>query len=248
MSGALPEAHDDTDASGPVAPDRPTFDLRARVVETVVLVASVVVLRMLGVLLLVVSSYGLGSIDVLLPLVRIVADPNLLVWIALAAAVQFGLRSMRRPGRWALIVLAAPVAVLMTTRRAQLPQPRGRRLRRGTGQRHRLDRRRDPHRRRRARHRVRRGVPRPGTAQVREDRGRAARPWRTAHTRARLAGLRNVLHALRLAGRWSHPRTRTGTSSRPRSRSSPTSAPSCSPRSAVGPGSSSPPASSDASV
>ena len=50
-----------------------------------------------------------------------VADPNLLVWIALAAAVQFGLRSMRRPGRWALIVLAAPVAVFVATAVRSLP-------------------------------------------------------------------------------------------------------------------------------
>lgn len=122
MSGALPEADDDTGASGPVAPDRPKFDLRARAVETVVLVASVVVLRVLGVLLLVVSSYELGSIDVpLIPLVQMVADPNLLVWIALTAAVQFGLRSMRRPGRWALIVLAAPVAVFVATAVRSLP-------------------------------------------------------------------------------------------------------------------------------
>lgn len=64
---------------------------------------------------------GLGSFDVLLPLVRIVADPNLVVWIALAAAVQFGLRSMRRPGRFALVVLAAPVAVLLTTVVGSLP-------------------------------------------------------------------------------------------------------------------------------
>ena len=125
MNGALPHAGDDNGASGPVAPDRPMFDLRARAIETVVLVASVVVLRVLGVLLLVISSYEIGSIDLLLPLLRIVADPNLLVWIALAAAVQFGLRSMRRPGRWALIVLAAPVAVLLTTAVRSLPDLAG---------------------------------------------------------------------------------------------------------------------------
>ncbi|GAA1805626.1 hypothetical protein [Agromyces neolithicus] len=89
--------------------------------ETVVLVASVVVLRLLGVLLLVLSSYGLGSTDMLLPLIAMVADPNLLVWIALTAAVQFGLRLMRRPGRFALIVLAAPVAVLLATVVRSLP-------------------------------------------------------------------------------------------------------------------------------
>ena len=115
MSGALSDAHDDAGADELVAPDRPTFDLRARVIETVVLVASVVVLRLLGVLLLVASSYGLGSIDALVPLVAMVADLNLLVWIALVAAVQLGLRSMRRPGRWALILVAAPIAVLLVT-------------------------------------------------------------------------------------------------------------------------------------
>ena len=125
MSGALPAADDDTGASAPVAPDRPAFDLRARVVETVVLVASVVALRVLGVLMLVISSYGLGSIDALFPLIAMVADPNLVVWIALAAAVQFGLRSMGRPGRFALIVLAAPVGVLVATAVRSLPDLAG---------------------------------------------------------------------------------------------------------------------------
>ncbi|GAA1752078.1 hypothetical protein [Agromyces humatus] len=115
MSGAPPQADDDTGAGPAVAPDRPAFDLRARVIETVVLVASVVVLRLLGVLLLVVSSSGLGSIGAPYPLVAMVVDPNLLAWVALTAAVQFGLRTMRRPGRWALIVLAVPVAVLLAT-------------------------------------------------------------------------------------------------------------------------------------
>ena len=115
MSGALSDAHDDPGTDEEVAPDRPTFDLRARAIETVVLVASVIVLRLVGVLLLVASSYELGSIDALFPFVAMVADPNLIVWIALAAAVQFGLRSMRRPGRWALILLAAPVAVLLAS-------------------------------------------------------------------------------------------------------------------------------------
>ncbi|MCD2443049.1 hypothetical protein LQ757_12270 [Agromyces sp. SYSU K20354] len=124
MSGALSEADGDTGASGPVAPDR-AFDLRARVVETVVLVTSVVVLRLLGVLLLVVSSYGLGSTDALFPLIALVADPNLLTWVALTAVVQFGLRSMRRPGRWALILLAAPVAVLLATAVRSLPSLAG---------------------------------------------------------------------------------------------------------------------------
>lgn len=121
MTEGRSEADSDSGASAAIAPDRPGFDVRARGLETVVLVASVIVLRLLGVLLLAVSSYGLGSFDVLLPLVRIVADPNILVWIALAAAVQFGLRSMRRPGRFALIVLAAPVAVLLTTVVRSLP-------------------------------------------------------------------------------------------------------------------------------
>ena len=125
MSGALPHAGDDTGASATVAPDRPRFDVRARAIETVVLVASVVVLRLLGVLILVISSYGLGSTDVLFPLLAMVADPNLLVWIALVAAVQFGLRSMRRPGRWALIVLAAPVAVFVATAVRSLPSLAG---------------------------------------------------------------------------------------------------------------------------
>jgi len=125
MSGALPQADGDTGASAAVAPDRPPFDVRARAIETVVLVASVVVLRVLGVLLLVVSSYGLGTFDSWLPLVAMVADPNLLVWIALTAAVQFGLRSMRRPGRFALIVLAAPVAVLIATVVRSLPSLAG---------------------------------------------------------------------------------------------------------------------------
>ncbi|WP_448003355.1 DUF6234 family protein [Agromyces bauzanensis] len=124
MSEALSDAHPDPDPSGlqdSGTTDRPMFDVRARAVETLVLVASVVVLRLVGVLLLVISSYGLGSFDAWFPLVAMVADPNLLVWIALTAAVQFGLRSMRRPGRWALIVLAAPVAVLLATAARSLP-------------------------------------------------------------------------------------------------------------------------------
>ncbi|KQZ10734.1 hypothetical protein ESP57_06505 [Agromyces fucosus] len=122
MSGALPEADDDTGVSDAVAPDRPTFELRARIVETVVLVASVIVLRVLGVLLLVVSSDGPGATGALvLPLVAMVFDLNLLVWGALTVAVQFGLRSMRRPGRWAMIVLAAPVAVLVAATVRSLP-------------------------------------------------------------------------------------------------------------------------------
>lgn len=121
MTEARSEADNDAGADAPVTRDRPTFDVRARAVETIVLVASVVVLRLLGVLLLVVSSYGFGSIDALVPLVAMVADPNLLAWVALTAAVQFGLRSMRRPGRWALIVLAAPVAVLLATALRSLP-------------------------------------------------------------------------------------------------------------------------------
>ncbi|MGH3705822.1 MAG: hypothetical protein ACRDT9_14405 [Agromyces sp.] len=127
MSGALPEADDATGAGAdvPVTPDRPAFDLRARVIETVVLVASVVVLRLLGVLLLVVSSNGLDATEALLPLVVMVFDPNLLAWVALTAAVQFGLRSMRRPGRLALIVIAAPVAVVLATAARSLPSLAG---------------------------------------------------------------------------------------------------------------------------
>jgi hypothetical protein len=121
MSGALPEAHSDDNAPAAVAPAPVTFDLRARAVETGVLVASIIVLRLLGLLLLVVSSYRLGSVDALYPFVAMVADPNLLAWIALTAAVQFGLRSMRRSGRWALIVLAAPVAVLLATTLRSIP-------------------------------------------------------------------------------------------------------------------------------
>ncbi|WP_157425788.1 hypothetical protein [Agromyces salentinus] len=115
------DAHDDPGASAEVAPRRPTFDVRARVVETVVLVASVLVLRLLGLLLLVSSSYGLGSFDAFGPLVAMVADPNLLVWVALTVAVQFGFRTMPRPGRWALILLAAPVAALVATAVRTLP-------------------------------------------------------------------------------------------------------------------------------
>ena len=63
MSGALSHARDDTGANEKIAPERPSFDVRARAIETVVLVASVIVLRLLGVLLLVASSYELGSID-----------------------------------------------------------------------------------------------------------------------------------------------------------------------------------------
>ncbi|WP_136706208.1 hypothetical protein [Agromyces sp. H66] len=124
MSEALSDAHHEPDPGAPSdsgATDHPAFDARARAVETLVLVASVAVLRLVGVLLLVASSYGLGSFDAWFPLLAMVADPNLLVWIALTAAVQFGLRSMRRPGRWALIVLAAPVAVLIATAVRSLP-------------------------------------------------------------------------------------------------------------------------------
>lgn len=121
MTGTPYDSDSRAGVSAPNAPDRPAFDPRARAVETLVLVASVVVLRLVGVLLLVASSYGLGSLDALLPLIALVADPNLLAWIGLTAAVQFGLRSMRRPGRWALIVLAAPVAVLLATALRSFP-------------------------------------------------------------------------------------------------------------------------------
>ncbi|MET4157113.1 hypothetical protein [Agromyces sp. PvR057] len=121
MSGTRSDAHDDPGATAEADNDRPTFDLRARGVETVVLVASVVVLRLLGVLLMVASSSGLDSFDAFIPLVAMVVDPNVLVWIALAAAVQFGLRSMGRPGRWALIVLAAPVAVVVVNAVRSIP-------------------------------------------------------------------------------------------------------------------------------
>ncbi|MFF2371236.1 hypothetical protein [Agromyces sp. NPDC058110] len=112
MSGALSDA-DDTGTNEPVEYERPQFDLRTRAIETVVLVASVVVLRALGVVLLVASSQIEGSIDILIPFVVMLFDLNLLVWIALTAAVQFGLRSMGRGGRWTLIVVAAPVAVML---------------------------------------------------------------------------------------------------------------------------------------
>jgi hypothetical protein len=126
MSGALLDAHPEPAPSGspdPTAPadGRPTFDVRARARETLVLVASVVVLRVVGIVLLVASSFELDSIDALITLVALVADPNLLVWIALTAAMQFGLRSTRHPGRWALIVLATPVAVLLATALRSIP-------------------------------------------------------------------------------------------------------------------------------
>lgn len=148
MSDALPDAHsgahdDDpghdaavhdaavhdaaaVDASGgepstSAAAERAPFDRRARAIETLVLVASVVALRAVGVGLIVASSYGFGSVDALGPFLALVVDPNLLAWVALTAAVQFGLRSMRRPGRWALIVLAAPVAVLLASLLRSLP-------------------------------------------------------------------------------------------------------------------------------
>ncbi|GGI43913.1 hypothetical protein BCL57_000199 [Agromyces flavus] len=114
MSEALSNAHD-AGAHPPIAEDHPAFELRGRATETLVLVASVVVLRLVGVLLLLVSSYEFGSFDALLPLLALVADPNLLVWIGLTAAVQLGLRGMRRSGRWALILLAVPVAVFLVS-------------------------------------------------------------------------------------------------------------------------------------
>lgn len=121
MTGTPYDSDTQSGAGAALAPDRPRFDVRARAVETGVVVASVVVLRLLGVLLLVASSFERYSIDALLTLVAMTLDPNLLVWIVLAAAVQFGLRSMRRPGRWALIVLAAPVAVLLATALRSIP-------------------------------------------------------------------------------------------------------------------------------
>jgi hypothetical protein len=121
MTGTPYDSDTQSGARAAVAPDRPRFDVRARAVETGVVVASVVALRLLGVLLLVASSFEVYSIDALLTLVAMTLDPNVLVWIALAAAVQFGLRSMRRPGRWALIVLAAPVAVLLATALRSIP-------------------------------------------------------------------------------------------------------------------------------
>ncbi|WP_157415440.1 hypothetical protein [Agromyces allii] len=121
MSGAQPYAPGDPDTSTPAATERPAFELRPRLVETAVIVASVVVLRAVGLLLIVLSSSGLNSFDVLPRLVVMVVDWNLLVWVALAAAVQLGLREMRRPGRWALILAAVPVAVLIATAVRSLP-------------------------------------------------------------------------------------------------------------------------------
>jgi hypothetical protein len=125
MSGALPESETDADphpdGNAAVAPPRRAFDARARAVETLVLAASVVALRALGLLLLVASSYGFGSLDSLVPFVSLILDANLLVWILLVVAVQFGFRSMRRPGRWALVVAAAPVAVVVATAARTLP-------------------------------------------------------------------------------------------------------------------------------
>lgn len=116
MSGALPDATPDpTGHSATLTTERSPYDLRTRAIETVVLVASVIVLRMLGMALLVVSTFQIGSPDSILTFILLIADPNLVAWIALTAAVQFGLQSMRRLGRWALIVLAAPVSVILAS-------------------------------------------------------------------------------------------------------------------------------------
>ena len=71
MSGALPDAEDTGGMAAAEAnhPAQPASDVRVRAIETVVLVASVIVLRLLGVALLVVSTFRLGSPDSLLTLV-----------------------------------------------------------------------------------------------------------------------------------------------------------------------------------
>ena len=123
MTGAPYGSDASAEPDAAPAPLAPVFDVRARLLETVVLVASVVALRIVGLVLIVLSASGPGSdpLGMLLPFVAMVVDPNLLVWVALAAAVQFGLRSMPRPGRMALVVVAAPVAVLLVGTVRALP-------------------------------------------------------------------------------------------------------------------------------
>lgn len=123
MTGAPYGSDAPAEPDAATAPPAPVFELRARLLETVVLVASVVALRIVGLVLIVLSTSSPGSdpLGMLLPFVAMVVDPNLLVWVALAAAVQFGLRSMPRPGRMALVVAAAPVAVLLVGTVRALP-------------------------------------------------------------------------------------------------------------------------------
>lgn len=123
MSGTPYGSESPRSADAPAPPQTLPFDVRDRAIETVVIVASVVALRALGLLLLLASSPGRSSdpLATLVPFLAMVFDLNLLAWVAIAGAVQFGLRSMRRPGRWALIVLAVPVAVLLVNLLRNLP-------------------------------------------------------------------------------------------------------------------------------
>lgn len=94
---------------------------RARAIETLVLVASVVGVRLVGVLLLSASSWSVDATRGPFGELGAVFDVTLLLWVGLVAAVQFGMRRARRSWRWTLVVLAAPAAVLVSSIIASIP-------------------------------------------------------------------------------------------------------------------------------
>ncbi|MDQ0895013.1 hypothetical protein [Agromyces ramosus] len=88
--------------------------LQERAIETLVVVASTLGVRLLGVVLLVGSTGSANSPALALSVIGAVFDATLFVWAGLAVAVQFGMLRASRPWRWALVVLAAPAAALLS--------------------------------------------------------------------------------------------------------------------------------------
>lgn len=87
--------------------------LQARVIETLVLAASTLGVRLLGVMLLFASAGSASSPTAALGVVAAIFDATLFVWAGLVVAVQFGMPRASRQWRWALVVIAAPVAALL---------------------------------------------------------------------------------------------------------------------------------------
>lgn len=103
----------------PAAPHR--TPLQARAIETLVLVASALGVRLVGVVLLSGSAGSANSAAGVLDMVGAIFDAILFVWVGLIAAVQFGMRRATRRSRWALVVLAAPTAALLCALLGMLP-------------------------------------------------------------------------------------------------------------------------------
>lgn len=103
----------------PVGPHR--TPLQARAIESLVLVASALGVRLVGVLLLFGSAGSANSAAAATGMVGAIFDPTLFVWVGLVAAVQFGMRRAPRPRRWMLVVLAAPTATLLRALFGSLP-------------------------------------------------------------------------------------------------------------------------------